>query len=99
NGEVFTRDVFVYFTPGQRRRDAGIVAGPGAVGGGERFPLDILQVIDIHASTTGANAPLDRCELWMLLRDHRRDDLTEDQPGLVRRPRGQRDVDVQSVGA
>ena len=100
DGERFAVDAVVDLLPGQRRRNAGVVAGARAVGGRQRLAEDVLQVVDVDALAARRHASRSTVAmLRMLLRDDGRDDLAEEQAGFVRRARRQRHVDVQAVGA
>ena len=85
--------------PRQRRRDARVVAGPRAVRGRQRLAENVLQVVDVDARAARLDVAFDGRDLRVLLRDHGRDDLAEDQARLVRDAGRKRDVDVQAVGA
>jgi hypothetical protein len=85
--------------PGERCRHAGVTGGAHAVDGGQRLAADVLQIIDVHAPAARVDGALDGRDPWMALGDERGDDLAEETSGLVRRPRRERDVDVQPLGA
>src|SRR5207247_2172946 len=99
DGELLAFYAIVDLTPAERRRHAGIIARAGAVGGRERLAGNVLEVVDVDAVAARPHCALDGRDLRVLAGDDGRDDLAEEEPRVVRRSRGQRDVDVQAVGA
>src|SRR5256885_467119 len=99
NRKRFAVDAVVDFAPRERRRYARIFAGAGAVGRRERLAGNVLQVVDVHLLTALFDHALDRRLFRVLLRDHRRNDLTEEHSRLIRGTGWQWYIDVEAFGA
>ena len=97
--EILPLHAIINLLPRQRRRDAGIIARPRTVSRRQRLAEDVLQVVDINARTSRADASFDGRDLRMLLRHDGCDDLAEEQAGIVRGAGGKRHVDVKAVSA
>ena len=60
DGERLAVDAVVHLLPGERRRDAGELAGARAVGGRQRLAEDVLQEVDVDALAARGDRALDR---------------------------------------
>ena len=77
-------EVVRQLAPPERSRDGSARPRANAIGSGNRFPLDVLEIVDVDGGgTAGFDEPLYRCFLRMCFRDLRGDQLRDQHRSLI----------------